>query len=164
MRLAHVVAVSENGVIGSQGNLPWYLPEDLKRFKRLTLGHILIMGRKTYESIGRALPGRYTIVVSRHEITLPHDVSLVHSIDDAFALAHSLKQSWGEEVFVVGGGEIYLETLAFVEKIHLTRVHRVSDGDTFYPEPDSGKFRRHEQERVTHCDPSFTVYTYERLS
>ena len=129
MRLSLIVAVSNNRVIGRGGQLPWRLSADLRRFKQLTMGHHLIMGRKTYESIGRLLPGRTTIVVTRQpEYTVPGGL-VARSLDEARQLA-----AGDDEAFVIGGAEIYGLALPLVERIYFTRVDTTVAGDTFFPE------------------------------
>ncbi len=169
MEYAHVVAASRNHIIGKNGKLPWHLPEDLQRFKELTTGHVLIMGRKTYDSIGRPLPGRFTIVVSRQSegLMLPRTASLVHSLEEAYQLAESLAPHWGTECFIVGGGEIYRQSLAKICRVYLTEVDIDIDGDTSYPPLDKSDFVCKKEERVLSKDPSspeFKVLVYERLS
>lgn len=126
-----IVAVSDNNVIGDKGKLPWQLPADLRRFKELTLGHPIIMGRKTYESIGRALPGRRNIVITRDKNYLCHGVDVAHSWNQALSLCNSK-----DEVFIIGGGEIYKIALPLADRIYLTRVHISARGDTYFPEID----------------------------
>lgn len=134
MIVTQIVAMAENRVIGADGDLPWRLSEDLKFFKATTSGHALIMGRKTYDSIGRPLPGRLNIVVTRSP--RPDAEGLVHvtSLDEAFAVAAREAGRWGEEVFVAGGGEIYRAALPRTDKIWLTHVLHAVRGDTTYPE------------------------------
>ena len=129
--LSMIVAVSENDVIGVDGDLPWRLSSDLKRFKRLTMGHHIIMGRKTYESIGRLLPGRTTVIVTRQKDFEVEGAKVVHSIEAAL-------ESCGddESPFVTGGSEIYRLALPLVDEIQLTRVHTQINGDTYLPEID----------------------------
>jgi dihydrofolate reductase len=132
MRVSIIVAVAENGVIGRDGKLPWHLSADLKRFKRLTMGHTIIMGRRTWESIGRPLPGRRTIVVSRqpdYRIDAV-DVTTAVSLDDALQLAAA---SGDDEAFVVGGAELYREGLLRADRLHVTRVRANVEGDTRFP-------------------------------
>ncbi len=131
--LSHVVACTENGVIGKDGGMPWHLPDELKRFKNITMGKILVMGRKTYESIGRPLPGRYTIVVSRKENVLPRIVTPAASLEEALRHAREIAPAWNNEICVVGGGEIYRQTKDLVDLIYLTRIKAEIEGDTFYP-------------------------------
>lgn len=128
-KLAMIVAASENKVIGVNGDLPWRLSADLKRFKRLTMGHHIIMGRKTYDSIGRLLPGRTTVIVTRQSNFICAGALTANSIEEAIALC-------GEDdlPFVTGGAEIYRLAIPFVSELHLTRVHTEIDGDTKLPE------------------------------
>ncbi len=133
IHLSHIVASSVNGVIGRKGQLPWHLPADLKLFRQITTGHILIMGRKTFASIGRPLPKRLSIVVSRGDFKAPDGVLLARSLDEAFKLAEDHKEQWGQEVFVIGGGELYRQTINLVETVFLTRIYQNIQGDTFYP-------------------------------
>ena len=123
----HVVAVSENGVIGKDGKLPWHFSADLKFFKNLTTGHTVIMGRKTFDSIGKALPNRKNIVVSRHPHSEVAGVEFVTSVDAAFERAGT------GETFIIGGASIYGETLSKVDGIYLTRIGQAYEGDVLYP-------------------------------
>jgi dihydrofolate reductase len=130
--LSLIVAMSANArVIGRAGGLPWHLSADLKRFKQLTMGHHLIMGRKTYDSIGRALPGRTSIIVSRHTrpTAWPDDLILASSLADAQAIAKD-----DTEAFVIGGGEIFQAALPLAQKAYVTWVDAALPGDTFFPE------------------------------
>jgi dihydrofolate reductase len=134
--LSIVVAAAENNVIGRQGQLPWRLPDDLKRFKALTLGKPMIMGRKTFESIGRPLPGRTSIVISRQPGLDFPGCTVVDSLDAALAAAGAVP-----EIMVVGGAEIYRQVLAQTTTVHLTRVHASVAGDTFFPELEPRQWR-----------------------
>jgi dihydrofolate reductase len=142
-----IVAAAENNVIGRQGQLPWHLPADLQHFKKLTLGHPIVMGRRTFESIGRALPGRTNIVVTgQTNWPAPDGVLLAHSLPEALALA--AEQPGGEEVCIIGGGEIYREALPAVDVVHLTEVHTtVPDGDTFFPTLSPTTWREETRQR-----------------
>ena len=122
--------MSENRVIGNTGDIPWHLPEDFKWFKKTTMGDILVMGRKTYESIGRPLPGRDTYVLSRTS----REIAGVHSFTDLEALDH-LKTN--QTIWIAGGGEIYKQMLGKCSELYLTRVHRSVEGDAFFPEFES---------------------------
>jgi dihydrofolate reductase len=128
MIVSLIVAVSENGVIGRDGDMPWRLSADLRRFKQLTMGHHIVMGRRTYESIGRLLPGRTTIIISRQPAYRVEGAIVVSSIDEALRAA-----AGDDEVFVVGGGEIYRQTLGIAGRIYRTLVHARLDGDTRFP-------------------------------
>ncbi|MFK5978130.1 MAG: dihydrofolate reductase [Rhizobiaceae bacterium] len=129
-----VVAIADNGVIGKYGGMPWRLSSDLKRFKEITLGKPVIMGRKTYESIGKALPGRLNIVVSRSGFS-PEDALGVDGLNSAIDAA---KKWAGEndvsEICIIGGGQIYMEALARTDRIYLTHVMGTPDGDTVFPD------------------------------
>lgn len=135
--LAHIVAASENNVIGSNNELPWRLPRDFAYFKDKTWGLPVIMGRKTYDSLQKELPGRITIVVTGKTGWQPGRVTVVNSIDEAIAKA---KESDAKEIFIIGGGEIFKQTIDRVDRIYLTRVHANVEGDTFYPEIDKNKW------------------------
>lgn len=139
MRLSIIVALARNGTIGKDGDLPWRLSADLKRFKRITMGHHLLMGRKTFESIGRPLPGRTTVVVSRGRPELAEGVHLVSSIEAGLELA---REAGEEELFVAGGAEVFAAVLDRADRLYLTRVEAEVDGDTFFPELDESKWRR----------------------
>ncbi len=131
MIISLIVAVDENGGIGKNNRLPWHLPSDLKRFKKLTMGHHLIMGRKTFETIGRALPGRATIILTRQEKFQAQGCAVVHSLSEALHLAQDDHET---EVFVIGGGEIFHQAFGLAERIYLTRVHGDFNADVFFPE------------------------------
>ena len=129
MRISLIVAMAANRVIGRAGQLPWHLPGDLARFKRLTMGYPLIMGRKTFESIGRALPGRRTIVLSRQADYRAAGCRVVNGLDEA------LKLVWDDdEVFICGGEELYRQALPLAQRIYLTELDRAVAGDSFFPE------------------------------
>lgn len=156
MTLTLVVAMGSNRVIGAGGTLPWHLPEDLAHFKRVTLGHPMIMGRTTFESIGRPLPGRTSIVVTRQHDWSAEGVEVAHSLDDAIALASGLD----DETFLVGGAQVYAEALArdLVHTLVVTRVRQAPDGDAWFPVIDWERWREVAQE--PHAE--FDVVTYER--
>ena len=129
MRISLIVAMAANRVIGRTGQLPWHLPGDLARFKRITMGYPLIMGRKTFESIGRALPGRRTIVLSRQADYRAAGCRVVNGLDEA------LKLVWDDdEVFICGGEQIYRQALPLAQRIYLTELDRAVAGDSFFPE------------------------------
>lgn len=131
MKLSIIVAVGDNRVIGRDNDLPWRISADLRRFKALTLGHHLLMGRKTFESIGRALPGRTTIVLTRGTPALPPGVLVAGSLDRALQLA---REAGDTEAFVAGGAAVYAAALPRADTIYRTRVAVTVDGDTFFPE------------------------------
>lgn len=129
MRISIIVAVSTNGAIGKDNQLLWRLPDDLKRFKSLTLGHPMIMGRKTYESIGKPLPGRTSIVITRNPDYNQDGVIIASSLEDGLEKA---RLTGTPETFIIGGGNIYRQALPFADKIYLTEVHTEIGGDTFF--------------------------------
>lgn len=147
IRIALVVAAAENGVIGRDGQLPWRLPSDLKRFRKLTLGKPMIMGRKTYDSIGKPLDGRDTIVLTRKPGFDRAGVHCAASIDEALALGRRLAvERGGNEVTVIGGEEIFRQLMAKADRIYLTLVHASPTGDTRFQTPDPGTWRETERE------------------
>lgn len=142
VELSIIVAVSENGVIGHDGGMPWRLSSDLKRFKQLTLGHTIVMGRKTWDSIGRLLPGRTTVILTRQpDFEVPGAI-IVGSLQDAIGATDD------PEPFVVGGAEIYRLALPFSSKLYLTRVAAEIEGDTFFPEFDTQQWSLISEEAV----------------
>jgi dihydrofolate reductase len=160
--LTIIAAISENRVIGRDGGLPWHLPADLKRFKRLTTGRTVIMGRRTLDSIGgRPLPERRAIIVTRNrDLTVP-GATVVHTIEDAIAAAPD-----DQEVFVLGGGEIYRVALPHTDRMELTIVHAEFEGDTFFPEFDERDWQVVEDERHEPDNRhayAFSFRTYERV-
>ena len=134
-----ICALSENYAIGKNGNLLWHIPEDLKRFKKITTGHPVIMGRKTHESIGKALPNRTNIIVSRSLKTTKGGY-ISSSLQTAIEFAN--KQEGGDEVFIIGGGEIYKQALPLADKLYLTIVKGDFDGDTFFPNYSDSDFEK----------------------
>lgn len=133
MIISLIVAMDENHAIGVQGRIPWYLPDDLKRFKTLTMGHHIIMGRKTFESIGKPLPGRIMIVITRQQDYQAKDCLIVHSLNEAIDLVMGRGET---EAFIIGGGDIFKQSLDLAERIYLTIVHTTVQATTFFPEFD----------------------------
>ena len=157
-----IVAASTNNVIGVQGELPWRLSDDLKRFKAVTMGKPIIMGRKTWESIGRALPGRQNIVITRQPDYLADGCDVVESVDEAIAAAGD-----ADEVMVIGGSQIYDMALPLASRLYLTRVHAEVEGDAFFPVVDESEWRLVSDESHTsdeRNDFDFSVLVYERTS
>jgi dihydrofolate reductase len=152
-----IAAMAENRVIGRQGRLPWHLPEDLARFRRLTMGHPLIMGRKTFEAIARPLPGRTTIVLSRQPGYRAHGCAVCGSLDEALEAAAA---TGAPEVFICGGSDIYRQALHLAQFIQLTLVPGHYEGDVIFPPipPDFEEVAREEGEG----EPSLAFITYKR--
>lgn len=138
MKISCIVAIGKNNVIGKNNAMPWHIPADLKYFKKITSGHCIILGRKNFESIGNALPNRTNIVVTRQKDFYHSSVITALSIENALKLALELGE---EEVFIVGGAEIYSQTISFWDKLYLTEIQHEFDGDTFFPEIDYSKWR-----------------------
>lgn len=161
MTVAIVVAMGSDGVIGADGDMPWHLPADLSHFKRITLGHPMIMGRRTYESIGRPLPGRTTIVVTHQASWAADGVVTALDFDEALAKARRLD----DEVFVVGGAQIYAEALTrgVVDELVVTRIDAAPDGDTYFPEVDWDDWTESTRESYQ-GEPSFEIVTYDKRS
>jgi dihydrofolate reductase len=164
MRVSIIAALAENGVIGRDGKLPWHLSADLRRFKQLTMGHTIVMGRRTWESIGRRLPGRKMIVVSRrHDYQVAIEgILLAANLEDALdrAAAHGK-----EEVFIIGGAELYKDALPRADRLYVTRVRANVAGDTYFPPVDWSKWRlleSHEHAADDKNDHDFTFSIYER--
>ena len=164
IRLAVIVAAAENGVIGRDNKLPWHLPGDLRYFRQVTMGKPIVMGRKTFESIGRPLPGRTNIVVSRNPGYSPEGVRVVASLSEALVLAEEIARGNGAcEAVVIGGGEIYALALPLAGRLYLTRVHASVDGDALLPAVDWDEWREISRERHPAAggnpyDYSFLVY------
>lgn len=163
LNISIIVATSKNNVIGVNNQLPWHLPADLKYFKSLTNGHSIIMGRKTYDSIGRPLPNRENIVITRDKKFTSNDLIIKHSIEEA--IEHCNGQ---EEVFIIGGDTIYKQTLAIANKLYITRVDIViENGDAFFPEINDEEWKKvsvedYEKDEKNKFDYSFEVY--ERIA
>lgn len=160
MTLSCIVAVSENGVIGRKNGLPWKLSADLRRFKQLTTGHAIIMGRKTFDSIGRPLPNRTSIVMTRDLGYESPGVVVVHSFDQAVAACEDQ-----QEAFVIGGEAVFREALPRSQRLYLTRVHKNVEGDAYFPEAELAGWKLLQQERHPEGDKNdypFTFCVYER--
>lgn len=138
-----IVAAAQNNAIGGNNDLLWRIPEDLKRFKALTMGKMCLMGRKTFESIGKALPGRRFVVISRDKSYQLADCTVVQSLEEALALGKN-----EAEVMIIGGGEIYRQALPFTDRIYLTRVMADFEGDTYFPELAANEWREAEKSEV----------------
>jgi dihydrofolate reductase len=166
-KIVFIVAVARNGVIGAAGTLPWRLPSDLKHLRETTWGRPMIMGRKTYESIGRPLPGRETIVVTRDAAFAVEGVHVARSIADAVGIGEERAKAMGvDEIMIVGGAEIYAALLPQADRIVLTEVDSAPAGDAFFPPLDRNVWREVAQERPPRGpkdDADFTIRTFERM-
>ena len=162
MRLSLIAAVADNGVIGSGNDIPWRLPEDWRRFKATTMGHHLLMGRLTWESIGKPLPGRTTVVISRGSPELPAGVLRAASLEEAISISTG---AGDEEAFVAGGAGIYHLALPRADRLYLTRVHGSIEGDTHFPAWDEAEWDLVSEERhpadERHAWP-FTFQVFDR--
>ncbi len=167
IRLAVIVAVSENGVIGRNNALPWHLPEDLRYFRRVTMGKPVIMGRKTHESIGRPLPGRTNIVITHNSEYSADGIRVVPSLEAALRLAADIALIDGAgEAVVIGGAQIYAEAITVADRLYMTRVHAAVTGDASLPEIDWAVWREvgredHAADSANPYDYSFLVYDRE---
>jgi dihydrofolate reductase len=161
-----VAAVAANRVIGASGKLPWRLSSDMKRFRRLTMGKPVIMGRKTFEAIGRPLEGRLNIVVTRHPAFCANEITVASSLRDAIRIGEErANASGGDEVMVIGGGEIYAAALAIADRLYITHVDSAPDGDTRFPAIDPGVWRAMTTEQLPAGDKdgaATTFVVYER--
>lgn len=157
--LSLIVAIANNGVIGKDNTLPWHLPEDLKRFRALTTGHHIIMGRKTYESLGRLLPGRTTVIVTRNTEYKVEGALTAHSLSEAAELCRG-----DNEAFVIGGAELYKEALHIVNKLYITEIKLDVDGDAHFPSFDVAKWQQTAHEdHVSASGLPFSYVTYTKL-
>ncbi|MCW8844354.1 MAG: type 3 dihydrofolate reductase [Gammaproteobacteria bacterium] len=158
MQISLVVAMAENGVIGRDNALPWHLPADLRHFKALTLGKPVIMGRKTHESIGRPLPGRQNIVLTRDTAFQAPGCDVCPSLEDAKVRAGDV-----EEIMIIGGAALYRETLVHADRIYLTEIHASIEGDTWFPEIDSATWREITRERHAADEHNALAYSFVTL-
>jgi dihydrofolate reductase len=163
MILSHIVAAAKNDVIGANNDLPWDIPEDMKFFRDKTKGKAMIMGRKTFESVGHPLPHRLSVIVTRQKDYKPEGTGaiVVPDVKSAIEYCKTQVSKYGEEIFIIGGGEIFKETMSIVDVIYLTRIHKDFAGDIKYPKVDSKVFElietRDRQEPVP-----FSFLTYAR--
>ena len=159
MKISIIAAVAANRVIGRQGKIPWKIPGEQKLFKKITFGHAVIMGRKTYESIGRPLPGRSNIIVTRNRNYLAAGCSVVHDLPGAL---NSCPQD-EDEAFICGGGQLYHEALPLADRIYLTVIQKEIPGDTYFPDIPSNEFRLKESRTIQGVEPySFQIYERRR--
>lgn len=164
MTISAIVALARNGVIGVNNQIPWYLPADLRFFKKTTMGHHVIMGRRTFMSIGKALPGRTNIVVSRNPFFLAEGVFVAHSLVEALQMALANGET---EAFVIGGGDLYAQSMPYLDKLYVTRVDADVTGDTYFPQILSDQWKQvsctgyPSDDRNAH---PYAIEQYERIS
>lgn len=165
MILSAIAAMAKNRVIGKNGDLPWKIPEDFKFFKDKTSGHIMIMGRKTFDSLGGPLPNRLHVVITRQKDYDPEGAHVFQTIGEALDYCADQVDSgaWPEEVFIIGGGEIYTQMLDSTDRIYLTEIQKDFDGDARFPEFSRDEFEEIERSHRTQPVP-FDFVTYERRS
>lgn len=146
LRLSLLVAMARNRVIGRNNKLPWHLPADLKHFKFLTMGKTIVMGRKTYESIGKPLPGRVNIIITRQAGYEVPGATVVSSIDDALLMCEKIRSINGEN-FIIGGEELYRQTLKICQRIYITEIQRDFEGDVYFPEVDPNEWKETQRDK-----------------
>lgn len=155
MTVTTIVAIANNGVIGNSTGMPWYISDDLKRVKAITMGHVLVMGRKTYDTIGRPLPGRTSIVVTRNPDWSAEGILRAPSLKEALDLAATID----DDAFIFGGAEIYAHAIDHTDRMLVTEIHADHEGDIYFPDIDWSQWR--ETERIT--NDGYDWVTYERV-
>ena len=158
MKLSLIIACDENNLIGYKNKLPWYIPEDLKRFKKITLGHPIIMGRNTFESIGKVLPGRENIVVTGNAEYKPEGVTVLHSVKEVTTYIKN------EEAFVIGGATLMKAMLPYITKIYLTKIHHTFKGDIYLPDLNLKKWKIEHSEEYKKTDSNPYPYSFHILT
>ena len=158
LKVTLIAAIDENRVLGKDNQLIWHLPEDLKRFKNLTSGHAIIMGRKTFESLPNALPNRQNIVVTRNHNYSKEGITVCHSMEAAIESAGEDKQP-----FIIGGGQIYEQGLKFASIIELTKIHAQFEGDVFFPKINFKKWTEVKRQIIEHTDFDYSFITYKKI-
>jgi dihydrofolate reductase len=165
MRLSMIAALAANGVIGRDNGLPWHLSTDLKRLKALTMGHHLIMGRRTYESIGKPLPGRIMVVITHDQNYAVHGVQVTHSLEDAIRIA---SEAGDPEAFIAGGAVVFEQAIHRADRMYLTRIHADIEGDTYFPDfDDVSEWKLTDSEHFDadeKNDYPFSFLTYDRVA
>ncbi|MBC7409605.1 MAG: dihydrofolate reductase [Arcicella sp.] len=160
MKISLIVAVAENGVIGHNNQLIWHLPNDLKQFRRLTTGHCIIMGRKTFDSIGKPLPNRTSIIISRNPDFQIEGCITVNSLEKAISKAKKIES---QEAFIIGGAEIYRLSLPLTDKIYLTEVHHDFEGDALFPTIDKTVWQETKRENFETDEKHLYKYSFVEL-
>jgi len=159
MEIILIVAMAANRVIGHDNDIPWRIPGEQRRFKEITWGHTLVMGRLTYQSIGRPLPGRRTVIITRQNDYREPGCTVVHSLAEALRACAD-----AEKVFIAGGGEIFTQSLALADAIYLTTLHREVAGDIYFPEFSEADFAKEHEEVVRNEEEPYTFAVYRRRS
>jgi len=162
--ISFIVAMDKNRVIGKDNQLPWHLPADLKFFKRVTMGHPIIMGRNTYESIGKPLPGRENIIVTRNKEYAQEGCTIIHSVDELLQMA----SRQNEEVFVIGGAELFQATFSMADRLYITKIEEEFTGDTYFPEFNQSEWELVSQEKGIRDEKNpyeyfFTIYNRKKV-
>lgn len=152
-----IVAMASNRTIGKENKIPWHIPDEVRLFKETTIGHTVIMGRKTHESIGSPLPERKNIIITRNKDYVSEGCLIAHSVDEALQLCGG-----SQKVFILGGEEIFNQVFDITDTILLTVLDRPVEGDTFFPPIPKGKFKEIAQKRISISEP-YTIYTYSRI-
>ncbi len=158
MTVSIIVAASQNDVIGNDNKLPWHLPADMKYFKTVTTGHCIIMGRKTFEALGKPLPNRTNIIITRQEDFSAQGCVVVNDIKHAIDYA---KSTGDTECFIIGGGDVFVQSLIWAERIYLTRIAHKFEGDTFFTKPDSDDWELVKEERHTPDEKNKFSYSFQ---
>ncbi len=158
-----IVAMAKNHCIGKNNQMPWHISDDLKRFKALTTGHPVIMGRKTFESIlgylGKPLPNRENIIISQSGFRTDHNAMVFADISSAIKYGKSIAS---DEIFIIGGAQIYAQSIQYVDKLHITKIHKSIDGDAFFPKFNEDEWGETEREDYLNHDPPYSFITLER--
>jgi dihydrofolate reductase len=158
MKVSIIVAHADESVIGAENKLLWHLPDDLKNFKKITMGHMIVMGRKTWDSIGRPLPGRKNAVITRDSGLQIEDVLIFHSLKEAIDYA---KEKNEEEIFIIGGEQIYRLALPMADKLYLTRVYGSFEGDAYFPEIDPDQWKV--DSKIIHLGDEKHAYPFDTM-
>jgi len=160
MIVSHIAAIAKNKVIGVDGDLPWDIPEDMKFFREKTSGHIIVMGRKTFESFPKPLKNRLHVVITRQEnYEVPEGVKVFSDIDSALEFCKTQTDQWGEEIFIIGGGEIYKQTLSHADQLYLTLIDKEFTGDAKYPDFENEFIISDKEDRMGSVPFSFCLFT-----
>lgn len=163
MKISCIVAVANNNVIGKDNQIPWYLPNDLKYFKKVTLNHHILMGRNCFESIGRALPKRTNVIITRNMYYTVSNCLITHSIGEALSLA---EENGEEEAFIIGGGKIYEQTIDLWDKLYITKVDLDVEGDVYFPELDFSNWKmtsKEDHKKDENNTHNYSFLTYEKI-